>query len=340
MPQVSICIPCYNASAFISQAIESALAQTFSDFEIVVVDDGSTDDTVEMAKSFARRDARIRIHQNSDNLGIPRNWDRCRDLAVGEWVMFLFQDDLFRPDCAERMVRAAIQYSAKVVCCRRNFAFGPEVTEKHREDFLEKIEQGNFAAYFPNRSWVSPGDFCAQLAATPTVNFVGEPTAVLLHRSTSELFGKFHKTLIQYVDLEYWARIAVQAGIAYVDEPLITFRIHGQSSSSRNECAALRIDRLDRIIMLHDFLYSPAYASLRKSLKNRGKLYRHYAQQVAWLKQGPSESDPSRPTWECALDHYPELNNIDLVTSAVVSTHALARRLRKLLLNESRKLVA
>jgi glycosyltransferase involved in cell wall biosynthesis len=88
IPEVSICIPAYNGDQFISQAIESALAQTFTNLEIIVVDDGSKDGTVEIAESYAVHDSRVRVYRNAQNLGLPRNWDRCRDLATGNWIMF------------------------------------------------------------------------------------------------------------------------------------------------------------------------------------------------------------------------------------------------------------
>jgi glycosyltransferase involved in cell wall biosynthesis len=329
IPEVSICIPAYNGDQFISQAIESALAQTFTNLEIIVVDDGSKDGTVEIAESYAVHDSRVRVYRNAQNLGLPRNWDRCRDLATGNWIMFLFQDDLFRPDCVKHMVRSAIENSAQLVCCRRNFTFFPEVSEATRNYFLTYTTCHNFARYFPNRTFVPAREFCAQLVRTPTVNFIGEPSAVLLQRSTAEIFGRFHPVLVQLVDFEYWARIAVQRGIAYVDEPLVMFRVHGKSATAQNAQASVRIDWLDGIVMLHDFLHAPAYTNLRSSLKNRALLYRHYVRGVAKLKQGRDGRDPHYPSWPTALKHYPELQHAGLITRTVELAYRLWRWSRK-----------
>jgi glycosyltransferase involved in cell wall biosynthesis len=329
MPKVSICIPTYNGARFIAQAIESALAQTFADIEVLLVDDGSTDATVEVAESYATQDPRLKIYRNAENLGLPRNWDRCRELASGEWVMFLFQDDLFREDCVERMVETAVQHSASLVCCRRNFTFFPEVPEASRNYFLAYTESHNFARYFPGMTFVDADTFSAQLAATPTINFIGEPTAVLLHRNTLENFGRFHSAMVQLVDFEYWTRIAVQKGIAYVDEPLVTFRVHGKSATTKNAEAAVRKDRLDSIILLHGYLHAPAYSKLRSSLKNCALLYRHYVRRVAQLQQTPQDLDPGDPTWEAALLYYPELQRTGFLTKAITSMYRLWRRSTK-----------
>jgi glycosyltransferase involved in cell wall biosynthesis len=312
MPRVSICIPTYNGSRFIAEALESARAQTHSDLEILVVDDGSSDNTVEIADGYARTDARIKVHRNSQNLGLPKNWDRCRELASGEWTTFLFHDDLLRQDCVEKMVASAVQHSVPLVCCRRSFSFFSEVPQATRERFLRYIEAHSFARYFPGRSLVTAREFSAQLAVTPLVNFVGEPTAVMLHRSTLADFGHFHVFMKQLVDFEYWARIAVHTGIAYVDEPLITFRIHTSSATEMNRQHVVRKDRLDSIVLLHDYLHSTAYESLRRTLTNRIRLLRHYSERTMQLQRDDRTRDLADPSWTDALGHYPQLGRPSL----------------------------
>ena len=80
----SVCIPTYNGAEFIAEAIQSVLTQSFTDFELLVVDDHSSDNTLDIVRSFA--DSRLSIHQNEKRLGIPRNWNHCLALAQGEYV--------------------------------------------------------------------------------------------------------------------------------------------------------------------------------------------------------------------------------------------------------------
>src|SRR5262249_4994646 len=103
-PQVSLCIPTWNGSAYLGEALESALKQSQEELEILLVDDASTDDTVARASSF--KDPRLRIHRNATRLGIPGNWNRCLALAQGEYVKFLFQDDTLTPRAVEGLLAA------------------------------------------------------------------------------------------------------------------------------------------------------------------------------------------------------------------------------------------
>lgn len=94
-PQVSVIIPTYNRSWGLARAVESVLAQTFTDFELVVTDDASPDDSGAVARSFA--DPRVVYRRNPVNLGVPGNWAAGLRLARGEYVCFLMDDDYYDP---------------------------------------------------------------------------------------------------------------------------------------------------------------------------------------------------------------------------------------------------
>jgi hypothetical protein len=91
-PLVTVCIPVYNREAFIAQAIESVLAQDFSDYELLLLDDGSTDGSVEIMRRY--RDPRIRLERNDGNRGIPCTRNRALQLARGEYLALLDSDDM------------------------------------------------------------------------------------------------------------------------------------------------------------------------------------------------------------------------------------------------------
>ncbi len=98
-PLVSICIPTFNGARWIRECLTSALAQSYQPIEILVVDDGSTDGTVELVQSL--KDERTRVIVNEQNQGMVHCWNKCIELARGEFVKFLFQDDVLYPDCTE-----------------------------------------------------------------------------------------------------------------------------------------------------------------------------------------------------------------------------------------------
>ncbi|MCH8899611.1 MAG: glycosyltransferase family 2 protein, partial [Acidobacteria bacterium] len=96
-PRVSVSVPMYNGADHISECIESVLAQTYADFELVLVDDASGDGTVEVARSFD--DARIRIIENSERLGAAGNWNAALHHSRGTYVKVLSHDDVIYPTC-------------------------------------------------------------------------------------------------------------------------------------------------------------------------------------------------------------------------------------------------
>lgn len=97
-PKVSVLIPCFRAAPFLRTALHSVLAQTFVDWEVVLVDNASDDGTFAVAEEYARRDPRIRIFRNEENLGPVRNWRRTAELARGELASLLFADDWYEPE--------------------------------------------------------------------------------------------------------------------------------------------------------------------------------------------------------------------------------------------------
>ncbi|RME56271.1 glycosyltransferase family 2 protein [Candidatus Parcubacteria bacterium] len=103
-PKVSVLIPVYNRQDYIGECIQSALEQTFSDIEIIIVDNSSTDRTWEICQEYRARDSRIRIFRNEENMGPVFNWKKCIDLAAGKFGKVLFSDDLLHPECIERML--------------------------------------------------------------------------------------------------------------------------------------------------------------------------------------------------------------------------------------------
>jgi len=92
---VSIILTTYNGAKFITQAIESVLTQSFRDFELLVIDDGSTDNTAEVVKKYSRKDPRIIYLKNENNLGIQKSLNRCLKEARGEWVARIDDDDIW-----------------------------------------------------------------------------------------------------------------------------------------------------------------------------------------------------------------------------------------------------
>lgn len=113
---VSIVMPAYNAAGTIRLSVESVLAQTVSDWELIVIDDGSSDDTAEILAQMAARDRRIRFLQNERNSGASYTRNRAVALAEGEWIAFLDSDDLWHPQKLEKQLTLAAEHPDMVIC--------------------------------------------------------------------------------------------------------------------------------------------------------------------------------------------------------------------------------
>lgn len=115
-PRVSIGMPVYNGEAFLKEAIDSILAQTFEDFELIISDNASTDGTQEICEAYAAADRRIRYYRNERNIGGARNFNRVFELATGEYFKWAAHDDICAPEFLKRCVDVLEQNPSVVLC--------------------------------------------------------------------------------------------------------------------------------------------------------------------------------------------------------------------------------
>ncbi|MHB8534197.1 MAG: glycosyltransferase family 2 protein [Sulfuricaulis sp.] len=103
-PRVSIGVPVYNGERYIAETLDSLVAQTYRDFEIIICDNASTDRTQDVCRSYVERDVRIRYVRNAENIGASRNYKLALDLSCGEYFRWANSDDLFAPEGLARCV--------------------------------------------------------------------------------------------------------------------------------------------------------------------------------------------------------------------------------------------
>lgn len=316
-PLVSICIPTYNGQEYLCKSLDAVLSQSFSDYQLIIVDDQSSDNTWKILTQYAAQDNRISLFKNQQNLGLVGNWNRCIELAQGEWIKFVFQDDIIRHNCLELMLKTA-NVDTPFVLCRRDFLFHPEIDKATKEFYLQVVPQ--FAQLFPDSAFISTDQICQAVLSYPG-NFFGEPTSTLIHRSIFERFGLFNPAMVQICDLEYWIRVGINTGVKYIPDPLVQFRVHTSSTSSTNnkESQIYRSNYIDRLILLHEFAYNPFYEPLRKFAK-QSNLYPNFKIQLAkrayWLKNiaysnstDSSKEIPLINHWQSVVKVYPKLES-------------------------------
>lgn len=133
-PLASVIMPAYNAEAFIAEAISSVLAQSISDWELIVIDDCSSDKTYEIAMRLQQQDPRICVLRNDANSGVAKTRNRGIDLAKGKYVAFLDSDDIWLPEKLARQIDRIDSTGAELCYC--SYAIIGSSGEKVRGDYL------------------------------------------------------------------------------------------------------------------------------------------------------------------------------------------------------------
>ena len=252
----------FNGEPYLRECIESILAQTFQDFELLLVDDCSSDASESIAHEYCAKDPRVRYTRNDRNLDLVKNWNRCAKLARGEWIKFAFQDDIIAESCLERMLDAAGKHQT-LIACRRSLIF-QEGTASHTREFYYD-HQAKLDDLIANSDFISAQQIRTFGLKHMGFNFLGEPTAVMLHRSFFDRFGFFNAALIMLCDTEYWTRVGIHTGSVYIREALASFRVHSRAMSANNFARReYRILVLDRLVLLHEYIHNPVYEPIRR----------------------------------------------------------------------------
>lgn len=314
-PKVSILIPTYNGAKYLEACLDSILGQTYKNIEILVVDDGSTDTTFEILERYAALDQRIRLERNEHNLGLVENWNRCVELATGDWIKFVFQDDLITPDCLELMIEET-RDGASLVTCWREFMFDPGTSQKTKNDY---INSPNLHDVFGTESYISQAKL-AQASLSENCNFIGEPTSILFKKSLINKYGEFNPNFVQLCDFEFWLRVGLNEGLKIVPKMLSTFRVHESSVSSKNKTLdTFRSEYIEGLLLLHEFTYNPLFNALHNSTTKEGKkrtLKMDFARRAYWIKNlayAGLETDNSPndkiSEWEALIRIIPNADN-------------------------------
>ncbi len=212
-PIVSVCIPTYRGAEVLGATLESVLQQTFQDFELLVIDDQSPDDTAAVVASYA--DPRIRYHRNPVNLGPEGNWNRCLELAQGRYFKLLPHDDLLMPDCLESQVAAldgdVDQQIALVFGFRRIIGPTGRVI----------ATRGRLLA----RPGCLDGPALVRRCVRSGGNLIGEPGNGLFRRALAEQVGRYDASHPYVVDLDWWFRLLRHGSAWYTARHASSFRI-------------------------------------------------------------------------------------------------------------------
>ncbi len=211
IPTISVIIPVYNTGKFLYRCVESVLAQTFRDFELFLVNDGSRDDSGAICEAFAARDSRVRvIHQENQGQSVARN--NAIDRMEGQWVMFVDSDDWIHPESLERLYNAALAHDTKI-----SIAGYAETRGEAPQILPEQLTP---------ELW-TPKDFYIQRYIHATL-----PVMKLIHR---DCLGDLRFPVGKYIDDEYivYRILFTQEKLAVIPAPFYAYFVNTDSLTKR-----------------------------------------------------------------------------------------------------------
>lgn len=251
MPTVSVIVPAYNVENTIVETIHSIQAQTFSNFELIVINDGSTDNTVEVVSQIEEPRLKVFSYENG---GLPVARNRGIQRATGEFITFIDADDLWKPDKLERQLQALREHPEAGV------AYSWTAFIDENSDFL-----------FAWKPLYFEGDVYPQLLVR---NFISSGSNIMVRRQFIEAAGEFDPSLKSVEDWDYYLRLAALCPFALVPDYQILYRRSCQSMTSKVEV----MEQANLIVIERAFQAAPAELQYlkRRSLANA---YRYLAKQ-------------------------------------------------------------
>ena len=233
-PAISVVMTAYNTEKYIKEAIESILNQTFKNFEFIIVDDGSTDNTRLIIEEYAKKDGRIKVIYNETNLGIVFSSNKAIKIAKGKYIAIMDSDDISKASRLEQQF-AFMESNPKVGVCGTNVILinkdGQKIGYKSFPETDEKCKKAFF--------------FCNPFAHN----------TVMLRRECFDEFGYYDNDFLNAQDLEIYMRFGQKYKLHNLQEYLVYYRIHGQNSLFKNQKRMIKNTLKARKIALKKYNY-------------------------------------------------------------------------------------
>jgi glycosyltransferase involved in cell wall biosynthesis len=274
-PKVSFVVPCYKLAHLLPECIDSILSQSFENFEILIMDDCSPDDTPKVAKSF--RDPRVKHVRNEPNLGHLRNYNKGIDLACGKYVWLISADDRLRKTYVlERYVELMDRHEeVGFACC-------PGV-------LLENGRETRTAEYslLEERNCIIKGHrFFKRLVFSNVVI----AASGMVRKSCYERYGAFPLNMPYAGDWYLWCLFALYEDVAYFAEPMVNYRVHPMSMTTTMMEDRARICARENLAVLWGIAEKVRQLGKSDMLRMiREAIAQEYAQLIACRKYGITE---------------------------------------------------
>lgn len=264
IPLVSICVPTYNADLFLNDCLESIKTQTYKNIEVVCSDDESTDSTINILEKFKTEVNFPVIILNHNRTSIGENWNNCLHNSNGEFIKFIFQDDIMEPKCVEElMFHFHSQEGIALIACKRKlFVFGEQESHftdwiKIYKDLQDVIDRKKALYFLMDKSLFKSKHFLKR-----PLNKIGEPSTFLFRKDILSELGYFNENLKQILDYEFCYRVLKIHKILILNKELVSIRIHRDQETNVN-----RSRNIDDYIIYYKILFNEYFGLLSWKVK-------------------------------------------------------------------------
>lgn len=230
--KVSVFTTSYNYSKYIAKTIESVLNQTYKDFEYIILDDGSTDNSIEIINEYAKKDSRIKVytHENNQNLGLLTTIKTGISKCSGDYIVFVESDDTIESNYLEEKIKVLNKHPDSAVIYNQITPFGDEQRvfhcQKHLNNVKKLIGNGKFDYY--------------ELFAH---NIIPTFSCVMVKKSVIES-APFNCDIPKCFDWYLWNYILQNYKVVFLDKPLTNFRLHTISLSCKKTTKPIYLELL------------------------------------------------------------------------------------------------
>ncbi len=224
-PLVSVCVPMYNNSGTIARCLRSILDQDGVEFEIVVVDDDSSDDSADIVAGMLR--AGDRLIRNRSRLGLNQNHNKCFELARGRTIQIVHGDDWLLPGALRTLAPCFDDPSV-------GLAFAPRHVETDDTDFQRRY--GRPHTHFRKLEAYNSGPSLVRQLAVHGANgnWIGDLTCVMFRRRVAVQAGGFRDDIYQLLDLDFWLRLMLRSAVCFVPQELSVRSHTAATETTRN----------------------------------------------------------------------------------------------------------
>lgn len=266
MPRISLCVPTYNRASFLRHCVSTLLNQTSRDFEVVVVDNCSSDGTVDVADEFSG-DARFRFVRNAKNVGPQENCNRCVEVARGDYIAICHDDDFYAPAYAET--------------CSGFLDLHPSVGFVHCGHTITDVAGRplrHYLAYPADRVIPARDSFLSFLRDSHNVLF----PSVMARRTAYEAVGRFRDGFV-CADYDMWLRMSLRYDVGFLSHLLVYYRTHDDTISRK---VPITRSHEEHVVIIEDAIAlaegaMPFLTSQRKDILDRARAF--------WARRGLRE---------------------------------------------------